>query len=83
MSAIGKPPPPSVDQAKLHQTEGLRLASLGNLTEAIKHFHSAIQLRPDDPVCQFNYGLAFQHLKQLPNAIAAYRKAVQIGRAHV
>lgn len=67
-----------LDPATLHHDEGIRLASLGNLAEAIKHFHAAVQMRPDDPVWQFNYGLAFQHLKQLPNAIAAYRKAVQL-----
>jgi len=51
---------------------------MGNLAEAIKHFHAAVQMRPHEPTWQFNYGLALQHLKQLPNAIAAYRKAVQL-----
>jgi len=69
---------PSTDPAATHHNEAIRLAALGNLPEAIKHFHAAVQLRPTEPVWQFNYGLAFQHLKQLPNAIAAYRTAVQL-----
>jgi len=78
MSSKENRPLSSNDQATAHHDEGIRLASMGNLAEAIKHFHAAVQMRPDDPIWQFNYGLAFQHLKQLPNAITAYRTAVQL-----
>lgn len=78
MSSVQNQDSPSDDQSDFHHQEGLRIASTGNLTEALKHFQIATELRPDKPVWHFNLALAFQHLKQLPSAIASYRIAVQL-----
>lgn len=78
MNSGREPVEHSRGDADFHQAEAIRLASSGNLAEALKHFQAATRLRPDNPVWHFNCGLALQQLTQLANAIAAYRQAIAL-----
>jgi tetratricopeptide (TPR) repeat protein len=70
--------PRDAQQAAFHHQEALRLASSGQLREALKHFEIAARLEPQNPVWQYNRGLAFQQLRELPKAISAYQDAVRL-----
>jgi Flp pilus assembly protein TadD len=68
----------SPEDAEFHHSEAMRLASAGNLSEAVGHFETATRLQPKNAAWHFNCGLAWQQLNQLPKAIAAYRKALDL-----
>ena len=75
-----RPPsqPLSPSLADQYQREGLTSAAAGRIEEAAIHFAKAAALRPANSIIQFNLGLAYQQLRQFPNAISAYQIALQV-----
>jgi tetratricopeptide (TPR) repeat protein len=71
-------PKSSSGDAEFHHSQAMRLASAGNLAEAVGHFETATRLQPNNAAWHFNCALAWQQLNQLPKAIAAYRKALSL-----
>jgi membrane associated rhomboid family serine protease len=50
-------------------------------TEALRWFHEAIDYHPKTPEYWFNLGLAYEHLKDKPAALTAFRKSADLGSA--
>lgn len=69
---------PPEDEAAREHDEAIRLASAGQVAEAIPHFERARQLQPWNEVRHFNAGLAYQQLDRLSEAIQAYHQALQL-----
>jgi tetratricopeptide (TPR) repeat protein len=76
MDKTSQPPSSPAAQAAAHHAEGIRLASAGQLAEAVQHFQRAVQFEPQNPVWHFNAGLAGHQLNHLAAAIESYQKAV-------
>lgn len=66
------------DKADSYLKEGLRLASLGEVAEAIPQFEHSVRLRPGNSILQYDLALAYQQSGRIADAIAAYQQAVAI-----
>lgn len=62
-------------QARLLLARGHALRRLGRLEEAINHYRQAQTFIPDDPLIDFNLGLASAQAGQLDDAIALCQRA--------
>ncbi len=56
--------------------------SQGKQAEAIDKLKKAIELEPDNAQLHFALGTAYEHLKEMDNAKAAYEKAVEVNPEH-
>jgi protein O-mannosyl-transferase len=61
---------------RAHFSLGAILATAGKVDEAIDHYHTALDIDPDDAETHNNFGLALAGRGQLNEAIAHFRKAV-------
>jgi len=61
--------------AKLFNNVGHALESQGNYGEALKYFHEAVRVQPDDIGAHINVGRTYNHLTQFEEAEQAYLKA--------
>ncbi len=59
-----------------HNNLGVVLANLGNVDEAIDHYHNALVIKPDYAEAYNNLGFALAGRGQVDEAIENYRKAV-------
>jgi Flp pilus assembly protein TadD len=61
---------------------GIALAAVEQTPEAIRHFRSALQLRPGYAEAEDNLGLALAESGRLPEAIAHYEGALRLKREY-
>jgi protein O-mannosyl-transferase len=61
-----------------HNDLGIVLASSGRTDEAIEHYRTALEIKPDYPDAHNNLGIALASRGQIDEAIAHYRKALEI-----
>jgi len=67
----------SPHQSRQHYNLGVVLARNGNLDDAIKHYHVALNFKPDYVEAYYNLGNAFARKGDVEAAIYNYRKALQ------
>ena len=65
-----------------HNNLGVRLAALGNQTDAIGHYRSAIHLKPDYIEAHNNLGNALVRTDRIPEAIVEFQAALAIKPDH-
>ena len=68
----------TMDDAKKHFDEGLRLYELGRYEEAIEEFDKAIELDPNDPDYHYYKGIALYELHKYEEAIEEFDKAIEL-----
>ena len=54
------------------------LLRLGDFADAASHLDSLLAERPDDVYLSFLLGAAYHHLRQYPEAVAAYQRAIDV-----
>ena len=64
--------------AAAHANLASALAHDKRIDEAIAHFNTALELRPDVPEVRYNFGLALVNGGRLDDGIAQYRAALEI-----
>jgi S1-C subfamily serine protease/cytochrome c-type biogenesis protein CcmH/NrfG len=57
---------------------GYMYGTSGNHEAAIKHYRTAIALKPDFAVAYYNIGINYTALKQYSNAIAAFKRSITL-----
>jgi tetratricopeptide (TPR) repeat protein len=64
--------------AEAHNTQGVALAQLGKVQEAIGHYEQALRLNPDLAEVHNNLGVALVRSGRLPEAIGHYEQALRL-----
>lgn len=64
--------------APSHAALGDALLESGKSKDALASYKVALQLKPEDYVCQFGYGFFLRRLEQYDAAIAAFEKALEL-----
>ena len=77
-----QPVPESGDPLKIKAVElyneGLDLQRADEIPDAIRKYHAAIELDPEDAAAHYNLGIALHDKGDLDESIASYRKAIEI-----
>ena len=68
----------SPDAWYMHSNYGNFLKDEGRVDEAIKHFRTAIEMKPDFAEAYYNMGNAFARLTGLMRRCANYKKAIEL-----
>jgi tetratricopeptide (TPR) repeat protein len=61
-----------------HQNLGMILASQGKLDEAIHHYETSLDLKPDDPVSHYNMGSVLDETGAYREAVREYKEAIRL-----
>ncbi|ABA23114.1 Protein prenyltransferase, alpha subunit [Trichormus variabilis ATCC 29413] len=65
------------DEAEAWLNQGVALANLGQLEQAITSFDKAIEFKPDDDSAWYSRGVALCNLGRFEQAIASYNRAIE------
>ncbi|NEO85246.1 MAG: tetratricopeptide repeat protein [Spirulina sp. SIO3F2] len=68
----------SLIYASAYQQVGAAQIERGNTQAAIQSLETALRLIPDDPLTHYNLGIAYQDAELYPEAIAQYRRAIEL-----
>ena len=66
------------DNYLAHNNIGHAFQTAGNVGEAIKHYETAIKIKPDIALFHYNYGNALKSQGRLDEAISQYEQSLQI-----
>ena len=69
---------PEQDRANALLQEGIERAKSGEIDEALRLFDQALEVVPENPVVNYNRGLAQQQAGSIEAAIVAYRAATEV-----
>jgi len=69
---------PEQDRANALLQEGIERAKSGDIEEALRMFDQALEVVPENPVVNYNRGLAQQQAGSIEAAVVAYRAATEI-----
>ena len=69
---------PEQDRANALLQEGIERAKSGKIDEALRLFDQALEVVPENPVVNYNRGLAQQQAGSIEAAIVAYRAATEV-----
>ena len=67
----------------VYNYRGIILVALKKSSEAINNFQKTLELNPDFTEAIGNIGMAYHEMNYVKEAIENYKKAYEIGRAHV
>ncbi len=61
-----------------HHNRAMQLQARGQLAEAAEHYHTVLELHPNDERARNNLGVVLAALGQLPEAIGHYERALEM-----
>lgn len=61
-----------------HQNLGMILAAQGKLEDAIHHYKTSLDLKPDDPVSRYNMGSVLDENGAYEEAVREYKEAIRL-----
>jgi tetratricopeptide (TPR) repeat protein len=67
-----------VEQAEMHNQDGLALFAAGKYEEAVRHYNEAIKIDPNNVKGYNNRGVAYAKMGKYDQAISDYTKALQL-----
>jgi Flp pilus assembly protein TadD len=82
LDVLGRAHSPDQPDWRILSAQGAVLDQLGRHGEAQRYYSSALKIRPDDPAVLSNLGLSYALAKDLKNAEATLRRAVDLPGAN-
>ena len=76
----GQAPSGAIEQARALDAQGVALAQVGKLGEAIEQFRNALRLVPDFAEAHYHLALAYDGLGQTDEAMSRLNEALRLRR---